>query len=84
VRTFTPIVAGASRMHYRTFLIFNVIGGVLWSCGVTILGYFLGQVSFVKSNIELILIAIVAISVIPIAIELLRGRRRSARPTADR
>jgi membrane-associated protein len=84
VRTFTPIVAGASRMHYRTFLIFNVIGGVLWSCGVTILGYFLGQVSFVKSNIELILIAIVAISVIPIAIELLRGRRRSARQDADR
>jgi membrane-associated protein len=76
VRTFTPIVAGASRMHYRTFLIFNVIGGVLWSCGVTILGYFLGPVAFVKSNIELILIAIVAISLIPVIIELLRSRRR--------
>jgi membrane-associated protein len=78
VRTFTPIVAGASRMHYRTFLIFNVIGGALWGCGVTILGYFLGQIAFVKSNIEFILIGIVAISVIPIAIELLRSRRRSA------
>jgi membrane-associated protein len=76
VRTFTPIVAGASGMHYRRFVVYNVIGGVLWSCGVTILGYFLGQVAFVKSNIELILIGIVVISVIPIAIEFLRGRRR--------
>lgn len=79
VRTFTPIVAGASHMHYRTFLAFNVLGGTLWGCGVTILGYFLGQVAFVKSNIELILIGIVLLSVIPIGIELLRGRRR-ARP----
>jgi membrane-associated protein len=76
VRTFTPIVAGASGMHYRRFVVYNVIGGVLWSCGVTILGYFLGQVAFVKSNIELILVGIVVISVIPIAIEFLRGRRR--------
>ena len=79
VRTFTPIVAGASRMHYRTFLLYNMIGGTLWSCGVTILGYFLGQVAFVKSNIELILIAIVVVSVIPIGIELLRSRRRASR-----
>jgi membrane-associated protein len=77
VRTFTPIVAGASRMHYRTFLTFNVIGGVVWSCGVTILGYFLGQVAFVKSNIELILVGIVAISLIPVVVELVRGRRRA-------
>jgi membrane-associated protein len=78
VRTFTPIVAGASGMHYRRFVVYNVIGGVLWSCGVTILGYFLGRVAFVKSNIELILVGIVVISVIPIAIEFLRGRRRRA------
>src|SRR4051812_173198 len=77
VRTFTPIVAGAGGMHYRTFLIYNMIGGTLWGCGVTILGYFLGQVGFVRSNIELILIAIVVLSVIPIGVELLRGRRRA-------
>jgi membrane-associated protein len=82
VRTFTPIVAGASRMHYRTFLVYNVVGGVLWGCGVTILGYFLGQVAFVRSNIELILIGIVVVSVVPIAVEFLRGRRRSARAAA--
>jgi membrane-associated protein len=76
VRTFTPIVAGASRMRYRTFLTYNVVGGALWGCGVTVAGYFLGQVPFVKSNIELILIGIVAVSVIPVAVEVLRARRR--------
>jgi membrane-associated protein len=79
VRTFTPIVAGASHMHYRTFLLYNIIGGVLWGCGVTILGYFLGQIPFVKNNIELILIGIVLVSVLPVAIELLRARARSRR-----
>ncbi len=82
VRTFTPIVAGASRMHYRTFLVYNVIGGALWTCGVTTLGYFLGQVAFVRANIELILIGIVVVSVLPVAIELLRARR-SRRAASD-
>jgi membrane-associated protein len=83
VRTFTPIVAGASRMQYRTFLAYNVVGGTLWACGVTTLGYFLGQVAFVKSNIEFILIGIVAVSVIPIAIELVRARRRAGRAVSE-
>ncbi|MGW4946894.1 DedA family protein [Actinoplanes sp. NPDC004185] len=83
VRTFTPIVAGASRMHYRTFLIYNVLGGTLWACGVTILGYFLGQVAFVRSNIEFILIGIVVVSVVPVAVELLRARRRSRTAGVD-
>ena len=81
VRTFTPIVAGAGRMDYRSFLVFNIIGGALWSCGVTTLGYFLGQVTFVRSNIELILVGIVAVSLIPVAIELFRARRRVQAPT---
>ena len=86
VRTFTPIVAGAGRMHYRTFVVYNVVGGVLWACGVTTLGYFLGQVAFVRSNIELILIAIVAVSLVPVAVELLRARRGrvQAPPSAAR
>ncbi|WP_406285197.1 DedA family protein [Embleya sp. NBC_00896] len=74
VRTFTPIVAGVARMRYRTFVVYNVIGGLLWACGVTLLGHSLGQVSFVRDNIELILVAIVLVSVIPVAIELLRAR----------
>ncbi|MFE3198596.1 DedA family protein [Embleya sp. NPDC059237] len=86
VRTFTPIVAGVARMKYRTFVVYNIVGGFLWACGVTVLGYSLGQVDFVRENIELILIAIVLISVIPVAIELLRARstsrtRAAAEPT---
>ncbi|MFI5913210.1 DedA family protein [Dactylosporangium sp. NPDC051541] len=77
VRTFTPIVAGASHMHYRTFVLYNIIGGVIWSCGVTTLGYFLGRIAFVRDNIELILIGIVVLSVVPIAVELLRARTRA-------
>ncbi|MEU1687788.1 DedA family protein [Micromonospora sp. NPDC005707] len=82
VRTFTPIVAGASHMHYHTFLIYNVLGGTLWGCGVTTLGYFLGQVTFVKNNIEFILIGIVVVSVVPIGVELLRARLRGRRSQA--
>ncbi|WP_434742359.1 DedA family protein [Micromonospora sp. SH-82] len=74
VRTFTPIVAGVSGMNYRTFVTYNVVGGVLWGTGVTVLGFFLGQIPFVKANIEAILIAIVLVSVLPIAFELLRAR----------
>jgi membrane-associated protein len=84
VRTFTPIVAGSTRMHYRTFVLYNVIGGTLWSIGVTALGYFLGQVAFVRDHIELILIGIVVVSVVPIGIELLRARRRDRRSLPER
>lgn len=79
VRTFTPIVAGASHMHYRTFIIYNVIGGIGWGTGVTALGYFLGQVPFVRDHIELLLIGIVAVSVAPLAAGWLRHRRRTDR-----
>ncbi|MGW2423255.1 DedA family protein [Streptomyces sp. NPDC001709] len=74
VRTFTPIIAGVSGMKYRSFLIFNVIGGTLWGAGVTLLGSWLGNIGFVKNNIEAILILIVLVSVVPIAIEFLRAR----------
>ncbi|MFF3910947.1 DedA family protein [Streptomyces sp. NPDC001848] len=79
VRTFTPIIAGVSGMKYRSFLVFNVIGGVLWGAGVTLLGSWLGNVEFVHKNIELILILIVLVSVIPIVIEFLRARSQSKR-----
>ncbi|MFF0464011.1 DedA family protein [Streptomyces mexicanus] len=76
VRTFTPIIAGVSGMRYRSFLVFNVIGGVLWGAGVTLLGSWLGNIAFVKNNIEAILILIVLVSVVPVAIELLRARAK--------
>ncbi|MGQ4386509.1 DedA family protein [Streptomyces sp. SAS_270] len=77
VRTFTPIIAGVSGMKYRSFLTFNVIGGVLWGAGVTLLGSWLGNIDFVHKNIEAILILIVLVSVVPIAIEFLRARSKS-------
>ncbi|MFF9214136.1 MULTISPECIES: DedA family protein [unclassified Streptomyces] len=77
VRTFTPIIAGVSGMRYRSFLVFNVVGGLLWGAGVTLLGSWLGNIDFVKNNIEAILILIVLVSVVPIAIEFLRARGKS-------
>ncbi|MEU3355871.1 VTT domain-containing protein [Streptomyces sp. NPDC037389] len=82
IRTFTPIIAGVSRMNYRSFLIFNVIGGALWGGGVTLLGAALGKIDFVHKNIELMLVAIVLISVVPIAIEFLRARSKSKKAAA--
>ena len=75
VRTFAPIVAGVGKMNYRTFVIYNIVGGVLWGIGITTLGYFLGEVSWIESNIEIALILIVVISVLPMAIEIWRHRR---------
>ncbi|MCT9006299.1 DedA family protein [Streptomyces rhizosphaerihabitans] len=77
VRTFTPIIAGVSGMRYRPFLTFNVIGGVMWGAGVTLLGSWLGKIELVNKNIELILILIVLVSVVPIIIEFLRARSKA-------
>ncbi len=77
VRTFAPIVAGVGKMNYRTFVLYNIIGGVVWGGGVTTLGYFLGEVNFVKENIEIASLAIVALSIAPIAVEFIRHRRTS-------
>jgi membrane-associated protein len=77
VRTFTPIVAGVSRMNYRTFLTFNLIGATLWGAGVTVLGYWLGQIAFVRNNIEAILILVIVVSVLPLIIEFLRSRGKA-------
>lgn len=81
VRTFSPVAAGVGRMTYRHFVSYNVVGALLWGVGVTLLGYSLGQITFVQDYIEFILIGIVGLSVIPIGIELLRARssRRDAR-----
>lgn len=65
VRTFTPVLAGVSYMRYPVFLGFDIVGGIAWGGGVTLLGYFLGNVPFVKNHIELMLLLIVALSLIP-------------------
>lgn len=74
VRTFAPIVAGVSRMKYRTFVTFNLIGGAMWAIGITLLGYFLGQVTFIKEHIDVAAIAIVFVSLIPILLEVRKHR----------
>jgi membrane-associated protein len=77
VRTFTPVVAGVSNMKYRTYLTFDLLGGLLWGVGVTLLGYFLGQVDFIEKNLEVAILAVVAISLTPMAFELLKHRREA-------
>ncbi|CAM3943066.1 DedA family protein [Smaragdicoccus niigatensis] len=77
VRTFSPVLAGASHMTYRKFLTYDIIGGVLWGAGVTLAGYLLGQISFVAQHVEGIFILIVVLSVVPAmgtVIKRLRGR----------
>jgi membrane-associated protein len=75
VRTFITVMAGIGRMEPKRYLTYSVIGGVAWAAGVTVLGYWLGQFAFVRANIELMLLLIVALSVLPIVVELVRARR---------
>ena len=75
VRTFITLAAGVGRMSMRRFVTYSAIGGVAWAAGVTLLGYFLGHVSFVANHIEVMLVAIVAVSLIPIAVEVRRARQ---------
>jgi membrane-associated protein len=87
VRTFITAMAGTARMDARKFFTYSFIGGAGWATGVTVLGYFLGQFDFVRNNIELILVAIVLLSIIPIVIEFLnarRARRESATEVTQR
>ncbi len=78
VRTFAPIVAGIGGMAYRTFLSFNVIGGVAWTALLTLAGYFLGRAfPATERYLNLIVVAIILLSFIPVAVEWLRERRKS-------
>lgn len=78
VRTFAPIVAGVAAMRYRTFLFYNFIGALLWACGVTFAGYFLGaRVPFISTYITPIAIVIIALSVVPLLWEMYKAKRAS-------
>lgn len=82
VRTFTPVLAGVSYMRYPVFLAFDIVGGILWGAGMTLLGYFLGNVPFVKAHLELMILLIVFLSVLPGLTAVGRNvlRRRGALP----
>ena len=75
VRTFAPIVAGVGRMHYPTFVSFNVVGGLLWGVGVTMVGFLLGEAFNVDRYLLPIIALIVAASLVPVAREALKARR---------
>ena len=77
VRTFAPIVAGVGQMKYRTFITYNLIGALIWSVGVTLLGHFLGNIGFVRDNIEFAIIGIVLLSLTPVFVELVKHRREA-------
>jgi membrane-associated protein len=83
VRTFAPVVAGVGNMHYRTFVRYNIIGGILWGTGLPLLGYFLGQFEIVKNNIEIAVLVVVGISVLPVVIEFINHRRKKSQHSAD-
>jgi len=75
VRTFAPFVAGMGKMSYGYFFSYNVFGGIVWVLSFTFLGYFFGNIPFVKKNFELVILAILLISVVPIIWEALKARR---------
>lgn len=77
VRTFITVVAGVGRMERRRFFTYSLIGAVGWASGVTVAGYFLGKITFIRTHIDIILVLIVLVSVIPMVVEYLRHQRRS-------
>ncbi|WP_296258979.1 MULTISPECIES: DedA family protein [unclassified Pseudomonas] len=74
IRTFAPFVAGLGKMHYLRFLGFSVLGSILWVGGLVTLGYFFGNIPFIKKNLTLLVLAIIVLSLLPMIIGLVRSR----------
>ena len=72
VRTFAPFVAGIGQMHYRRFITYNVVGAVLWNALFITAGYFFGNMDVVRNNFSLVILAIIVLSCLPMAIEIIR------------
>ena len=77
VRTFAPFVAGIGNMSYKKFFKYNVIGGISWVSGLTLLGYFFGNMTFVQAHFETVIFGIVGLSLLPMVVELLKANFRS-------
>lgn len=78
VRTFITATAGIAKMPFGRYVLFSALGGFLWAVGVTLAGYFLGNIEFVKKNLEFILILVVFVSIVPIIFEFIKHRRQRA------
>jgi len=74
VRTFSPFVAGIAQMNYRKFLSFDILGGLIWIGSLTLAGYFLGEIPWIRANIEKVALGIIFISVLPILLSVARAR----------
>lgn len=74
VRTFAPFVAGIGTMNYKTFISYNIIGGMVWVTSLTLAGFFFGQLPIVKDNFETVIFAIIGISLLPILFEFIKMR----------
>jgi membrane-associated protein len=83
VRTFAPFMAGVGRMKYSRFLMFNVVGGVLWVISMTMAGYYLGAIPFVRRHFEKVVIGIVLVSVLPVILQIVKSRRESTATTTS-
>lgn len=77
VRTFAPFVAGMGRMHYARFMLFNMVGGAAWVALFCYAGYFFGDLPFVQHNLELLIVAIIVVSVLPAVVEVVRARMKT-------
>jgi membrane-associated protein len=75
IRTFAPFVAGVSKMSYSYFITWNLVGGVTWVATFTALGFFFGNIPFVQNNFELVIIAIILISLVPAVVEGIKARK---------
>lgn len=85
VRTFVPVIAGASGMRYSAFLVYDVLGATAWGVGLTAVGYYLGGVAFVSAHLDLVMVAIAVLSALPVIASVVRGllRRRAAAIACD-
>jgi membrane-associated protein len=77
VRSVITGMAGVARMDYKTYATFSTIGGIVWVGSLTLAGYFLGSIPFIKENIDFVAIGIVLLSLIPVIFEVLRQRKQS-------
>ncbi len=82
VRTFAPFVAGMGHMHYRRFMSYNVVGGIVWVCLFLYAGYFFGQLDVVQKNLKLLMVAIIVVSVLPGVIEVWKEKRKAKKEAA--
>jgi membrane-associated protein len=74
VRTFAPFVAGIGEMSYAKFIRFNIIGGIAWVIGLTLMGYFFGNLEFVQKNFETVIFGIIGLSILPMIFEVVRSK----------